>query len=150
MKIVNVMGMEFNENSVPDFGSIYATKITSGAFKGVNEYGLNETDAAKLDLITNAAPGSTALCDDTGEIYRLTKSGWVRFGESAASTSNSTANTSSLNLSPLNLNRDELTGSVDLHEAETADDEEISTPDVVIDEPITRDLTGSTDGEDVI
>lgn len=149
MKIVNVMGMEFNENSVPNFGSIYATKITSGAFKGVNEYGLNETDVAKLDLITNAAPGSTALCDDTGEIYRLTKSGWVRFGESAASTS-STSSTSSLNLSPLNLNRDELTGSVDLNETEIAENEESSTPDVVTVEPITRDLTGSTDGEDVI
>ena len=79
MKAV-VMGMVFDSESVPDFGSIYATKITRGDIKGINEYGLNSDDVEKLDLITNAAYGSTALCDDTGDIYRLTKSGWVKFG----------------------------------------------------------------------
>lgn len=79
MKVI-IMGMEFNEGSVPDFGSIYATKITRGDFKGINEYGLNSADISKLNSITNAALGSTALCDDTGDIYRLTKTGWVKFG----------------------------------------------------------------------
>lgn len=77
MGTVIVMGMIFEEGSVPDFGSIYLVK---SRYNGVNDYGLNEADVSKLDLITNAAPGSTALCDDTGNLYRLTKSGWVLFG----------------------------------------------------------------------
>lgn len=77
MEIVIIMGMKFNENDVPDFGSIYDVKL---GYNGKNDYGLNEVDVPKLDSITNAAPGSTALCDDTGNLYRLTKSGWVLFG----------------------------------------------------------------------
>lgn len=80
MTKVIVMGMEFDESSVPDFGSIYLVK---SRYNGVNDYGLNEADVSKLDLITNAAPGSTALCDDTANLYRLTKSGWVLFGGSS-------------------------------------------------------------------
>lgn len=81
MSTVIVMGMNFPADSVPDFGSIYVVKLNGGAnFKGRNDYGLFEADVSKLDLITNAAPGSTALCDDTGNLYRLTKSGWVKFG----------------------------------------------------------------------
>ena len=72
-----IMGMTFDEGSAPDFGSIYAVRL---GYNSVNDYGLNEEDVSKLDLITNAAPGSTALCDDTGNLYRLTKSGWVEFG----------------------------------------------------------------------
>ena len=81
MSTVIVMGMNFPTDSVPDFGSIYVVKLNGGAnFKGRNDYGLFEEDVPKLDLITNASPGSTALCDDTGKLYRLTKSGWVKFG----------------------------------------------------------------------
>ena len=80
MTKVIVMGMEFDESSVPDFGSIYLVK---SRYNGVNDYGLNEADLSKLDLITNAAPGSTALCDDTANLYRLTKSGWVLLGGSS-------------------------------------------------------------------
>lgn len=100
MATIIIMGMIFDSDNVPDFGSIYAVKLQGGAnFKGRNDYGLFETDVSKLDLITNAAPGSTALCDDTGNLYRLTKSGWVLFGENS-STSSSTA---SLNVSPVGL-----------------------------------------------
>lgn len=106
MSKVIVMGMIFDEGSVPDFGSIYAVKL---GFNGVNDYGLNEEDVSKLNSINNAAPGSTALCDDTGNLYRLTKSGWVKFGGSDESVAgNEQAQT--LNLSPLNINRDDLTG----------------------------------------
>lgn len=80
MTKVIVMGMEFDESSVPDFGSIYLVK---SRYNGVNDYGLNEADVSKLDLITNAAPGSTALCDDSANLYRLTKSGWVLLGGSS-------------------------------------------------------------------
>lgn len=79
---VIIMGMIFDEGSVPDFGSIYVVPpLKSGAnYKGKNDYRLFEEDVSKLDLITNAAPGSTALCVDTGNIYVLMKSGWVLFG----------------------------------------------------------------------
>lgn len=79
---VIIMGMIFDSENVPDFGSIYVVPpLKSGAnFKGRNDYGLFEEDVPKLDLITNAAPGSTALCDDTGNLYRLTLSGWVLVG----------------------------------------------------------------------
>ena len=81
MSLIIKMGMEFPEGSVPDFGSIYAVKLNGGVnFKGRNDYGLNEADVSKLNLITNAAPGSTALCDDTGNLYRLTLRGWVLVG----------------------------------------------------------------------
>lgn len=80
MGTVIIMGMIFEEGSVPDFGSIYLVK---SRYNGVNDYGLNEADVLKLNLITNAAPGSTALCDDTANLYRLTKSGWVLFGGSS-------------------------------------------------------------------
>ena len=84
MSQVIKMNMLFDENSVPNFGSIYAVRLNGGInFKGVNDYGLDEADVSKLDLITNAAPGSTALCDDTGNFYRLTLSGWALVGGSS-------------------------------------------------------------------
>ena len=89
MEYIVIMGMQFEAGTEPDFGSIYRSK--EGQIKdgqdGVHEYGLNSEDVDKLDLITNARPGSTALCDDTADIYRLTKSGeWQKFGEDAVST----------------------------------------------------------------
>lgn len=84
MSKVIIMGMIFESGEEPDFGSIY--RVHEGV-SGVHEYGLNSEDVDKLDIITNAAPGSTALCDDTADIYRLTKSGeWQKFGEDAVST----------------------------------------------------------------
>lgn len=118
MKVI-IMGMSFEEGSVPDFGSIYATKITIGNLSGVNEYGLNSADISKLNNITNAAPGSTALCDDTGDIYRLTKTGWAKFGENETAAASNSASPASLNLSPLDINRNDLmnkTGSSDIEE----------------------------------
>ena len=92
MSKVIIMGMIFDEGSAPDFGSIYRVCERQN---NVHDYGLDSADVSKLDLITNAAPGSTALCDDTADIYRLTKSGWVKFGESTE-----TEPLTSLNLSP--------------------------------------------------
>lgn len=81
MSKVIIMGMIFDEGSAPDFGSIYRVCERQN---NVHDYGLDSADVSKLDLITNAAPGSTALCDDTADIYRLTKTGWAKFGESAS------------------------------------------------------------------
>lgn len=74
---VIVMGMEFPENAVPDFGSI---RMTSQRHNNVNDYILRLTDISKLDDITNAAEGSTALCTDTGDLYILHVGEWVKFG----------------------------------------------------------------------
>lgn len=131
---VIIMGMIFDEGSVPDFGSIYDVKLR---YNGKNDYGLFEADVSKLDLITNAAPGSTALCDDTGNLYRLTKSGWVLFGSNANNSSSNSNSISSLNLSPL-----DLTGRTSLDTREQTDEPEIlendlfTKPDDLTVEPI--------------
>lgn len=127
MSQVIVMNMIFDEGDVPDFGSIYAVNLQGGAnFKGRNDYGLDEEDVSKLDLITNAAPGSTALCDDTGNLYRLTKSGWVLFGSNANNSSSNSNSISSLNLSPL-----DLTGRTSLDTREQTDEPEILENDLL-------------------
>lgn len=73
-----IMGIKFDaDDDIPNFGSIYARKLNNN---GVNDYGLNETDIDKLDLLTNADYGSTALCDDTGNLYTKRKTGWAKFG----------------------------------------------------------------------
>lgn len=82
MSKVIIMGMMFDEGSAPDFGSIFRTHERHD---NTHEYGLNSADVSKLDLITNAAPGATALCVDTGDIYVLTKTEWAKFGEGAQS-----------------------------------------------------------------
>lgn len=105
MSKVIIMGMIFDEGSAPDFGSIYRVCERQN---NVHDYGLDSADVSKLDLITNAAPGSTALCDDTADIYRLTKSGWVKFGESTE-----TEPLTSLNLLNLSPNLTSLTPNTD-------------------------------------
>ena len=72
-----IMGMTFDQGSAPDFGSIYRSHERHDC---THEYGLNASDVSKLSLITNAKPGATALCIDTGDIYVLTKTGWAKFG----------------------------------------------------------------------
>ena len=76
--IIDEMGIAWeNAQDVPNYGSLYFVKCY---YNGVKEYGgSNEEDATKLDLITNAALGSTCLFSN-GEIYRLEKSGWTKFG----------------------------------------------------------------------
>lgn len=71
------MGMEFPENAVPDFGSI---RLTTQRHNNINDYIVLSTDISKLDDITNAAEGSTALCTDTGDLYILHVGEWVKIG----------------------------------------------------------------------
>lgn len=75
---VIVMGMTFDSASVPDFGSI---RLTVQRHNNVNDYIVLSTDISKLDGITNAAEGSTALCTDTGDLYILHGGTWKEFGE---------------------------------------------------------------------
>lgn len=74
---VIVMGMEFPENAVPDFGSI---RLTTQRHNNVNDYITLSTDISKLTFITNAGEGSTALCTDTGDLYILHVGEWVKLG----------------------------------------------------------------------
>lgn len=149
MATIIIMGMEFVSGTEPDFGSIYAVKLQGGAnFKGRNDYGLFEADVSKLDLITNAAPGSTALCDDTGNLYRLTKSGWVLFGENS-STSSSTA---SLNVSPVGLKSSINSDYTDkaVESENKLDFEPFDKADDLTVEPTTENLTDDTSSEELI
>lgn len=61
--------------------------------------------------------GSPALSVDDGEIYVLTTNGWTKVGggESEESATNA-AQAQTLNISPLNINRGELTGGVNLED----------------------------------
>ena len=140
---VIIMGMTFDEGSAPDFGSLFAVRIKSGEIKAVNDYaGENESDAAKLADITNAAPGSTCLFSN-GSLYRLELSGWKKFGE-ADTPQAASANTNSVNLSPLNIDTITIPDELDVQEndlssidiAPPESDESSDVPsDVPFDEP---------------
>lgn len=124
MSKVIIMGMVFDADSSPDFRSIYAVKIKSGELLEVNDYGGLAADVELLPQITNAAAGSTYRCDDTGDILVKQKSGeWIVFGGAADTGSQSaiSAAPTSLNVSPLNLDRNALTGSVDLGDDQTVE-----------------------------
>lgn len=141
MSKVIKLGMGFDENSVPDFGTIRCTDLRGGAnFKGKNQYILKSTDVSKLDLITNASDGSTAICTDTADLYILHMDEWIKFGEgNEESTENTETQTQSLNVSPLNINRGELTvdrGSNDISDSLTV-------------EPIAESLTDDTSCEEL-
>ena len=89
----------------------------------MHEYGLNSEDVSKLDLITNAAPGSTALCTDTADIYILTKTGWAKFGEEAETeTAGSNSSPASLNLEPMDISKADLTSDVSFDKGENIED----------------------------
>ena len=67
-----------NENAVPDYGSLFLIKKTND---NVNEYGGTDTeDVVKVELISNAAFGSTCLFTN-GDLYRKEFSGWNKMGE---------------------------------------------------------------------
>lgn len=106
----------FRDDNITDevrYGSLFSVRLRT---KYINDYaGENESDADKLDNITNAAPGSTCLFSN-GSLYRLELSGWKKFGESG--TAQTTASTNSLNLSPLNIGRNMLLDNADVQENE--------------------------------
>lgn len=106
----------FRDDNITDevrYGSLFPVRLRT---KFINDYaGETESDADKLDNITNAAPGSTCLFSN-GSLYRLELSGWKKFGESG--TAQTTASTNSLNLSPLNIGRNVLLDNADVQENE--------------------------------
>lgn len=116
----------FRDDNITDevrYGSLFPVRLRT---KYINDYaGETESDADKLDNITNAAPGSTCLFSN-GSLYRLELSGWKKFGESG--TSQAAANTNSLNLSPLNIGRNVLLDGSDI--SPDVQDEEIEAIEV--------------------
>ena len=112
MTTVTIMGMVFTADSVPpEFGSIRLTKMRHN---NVNDYIFKSADLSKLSLITNAAEGSTALATDTGDLYILHMGLWSILGRE--SEENATNAVQNLSMSPLNINRGELTGGVNLED----------------------------------
>lgn len=98
-------------DDIPDYGSLFLRMFDEKTH--VNDYcGSDDSDVDKLDLITNAAVGSTCLFIN-GDIYIRTFDGWAKFGEAAESEAagNSASNTS-LNLSPMNIDKAALTSDV--------------------------------------
>ena len=144
MAQVYVMGMTFEENEVPDFGSVRCTDLRGGVnFKGKNQYILKSTDVSRLDLITNASDGATAICTDTADLYIFHMGEWVKFGEeieeSTENTENTEPQTTPLNVSPLNINLDEFTADSGLN----------NVSDNLTVEPTTENLTDDTSSEEL-
>lgn len=102
-------------DDIPDYGSLFLRIFDEKTH--VNDYGgSDDSDVDKLDLITNAAVGSTCLFIG-GDIYIRTFDGWAKFGENE--TANSNSSHASVNLSPLDINRNDLmneTGSSNIEE----------------------------------
>jgi hypothetical protein len=118
------MGMIFSSDNVPDFGSI---RLTKKRYNNVNDYIFKVEDLSKLSLITNAAEGSTALATDTGDLYILHMGLWSILGGESEESATNAAQAQTLNISPLNINRGELTGGVNLEdETEIKPEEEES------------------------
>lgn len=79
-------------DDIPDYGSLFLRIFDEKTH--VNDYGgSDDSDVGKLDLITNAAVGSTCLFI-SGDIYIRTFDGWAKFGENGAETTQSAAMTS--------------------------------------------------------
>ena len=124
MTTVTIMGMLFSSDTVPDFGSI---RLTKKRYNNVNDYIFKVEDLSKLSLITNAAEGSTALATDTGDLYILHMGIWSILGGESEESATNAAQAQTLNISPLNINRGELTGGVNLEdETEIKPEEEES------------------------
>lgn len=104
-------------DAIPDYGSLFLRIYDKQTH--VNDYcGSDDSDVDKLDLITNAAVGSTCLFI-SGDIYIKTFDGWVKFGEAAGNgAAGSSASNTSLNLSPMNIDKAALTSDVSFDEGE--------------------------------
>ncbi len=110
-----------DDETLPDYGSLYLVHYNE--MSRVNDYGGAVADADKLELITNAAPGSTCLFSN-GDIYRLERDGWAKFGEEAETeTAGSNSSSTSLNLSPMDISKADLTSDTSFDEAEDVEDD---------------------------
>lgn len=79
-----------SEDDAPDFGSIKMYFVGGKELgyieegnKRLRKYVLLSTDLTKLNLITNALNGSSAFVIDTGETYKLSDNGWLKWSEAS-------------------------------------------------------------------
>lgn len=127
---VDRMQIQRNDaEATPDYGTLFLIKQRK---TNVNDYGGSDiADVSKLVNITAAAVGSTCLFSN-GDIYRLELDGWAKFGENETAAASNSASPASLNLSPLDINRNDL-----MNKTSSSDIEE--TPEEMTVEPITID-----------
>lgn len=118
-----------------DLGTI---RLVSNPYERQKDYWFKSADRSKLSNIPDATDGDTALEVDTGDIYCYLAGTWVKLGEE--STENTENQTQSLNVSPLNVNRGELT--VDRGSSDISDNLTV--------EPTTENLTDDTSREELI
>lgn len=134
MSRIDRMGIMRDDDVSTDntrYGSLY---LVSQRHNNVNDYGGNSEDVALLDNITNAAAGSTCLFAN-GDIYRLELDGWAKFGEDDEETTaaSNSANPASLNLAPLDINRNDLMNETTLNDTEEPPNE-LTVEPIAVDE----------------
>lgn len=78
MKTV-VMGMTFEANNVPDFGSIC---LISPDYLGVKSFRLLDEDVDKLDLMTDEVHNGSDALTDAGRIFIKLQGTWREVGGS--------------------------------------------------------------------
>ena len=71
---VSIMGMIFEENSVPDFGSIC---LVSPDRLGVKSFRLNDDDVAKLDLLTDEVYNGSDALTSKGRLFIKLSGEWT-------------------------------------------------------------------------
>lgn len=100
-------------DAIPDYGSLFLRIFDKQTH--VNDYcGSDDSDVDKLDLITNAAVGSTCLFI-SGKLYVKTFDGWEQYGGTSDGASNFAGITS------LNIDRNALLGKGNFDDDETGD-----------------------------
>lgn len=72
MKII--MGMTFDENNVPDFGSIC---LVSPDRLGVKSFRLKDTDVSKLSLMTDEVYNGSDALTDKGRLFIKLDDTWT-------------------------------------------------------------------------
>lgn len=71
MKII--MGMTFDENNVPDFGSIC---LVSPDRLGVKSFRLKDEDVSKLSLMTDEVYNGSDALTETGRLFIKLSGSW--------------------------------------------------------------------------
>lgn len=71
---VSIMGMTFDENNVPDFGSIC---LVSPDRLGVKSFRLNDDDVAKLDLLTDEVYNGSDALTSKGRLFIKLSGEWT-------------------------------------------------------------------------
>lgn len=72
--MTTVMGMMFDDNSVPDFGSIC---LVTPERIGVKSFRLNDADISKLSLMTDAVYNGSDAITSSGRLFIKLSGTWT-------------------------------------------------------------------------